>query len=248
MTAKHSKLDFRPLLRWLGKMGLRIDDGIRRRKHVCEFSNDPRRVLRIQVAEAGRDIVLADGASVRSGDKLIDIHLWNEHVPVIAREGPTVAWGRCLGKSLDLSFRQLAAFMTHHPELDGVTAIRGKMAVATARSTTPLLRIMQHYGFEIVQDDEPFSWRHALHIWGENILGLLLLLAVNPAVANISVLSRVRSQVLLSRQAFDRRYGEPDRADCNSAGARYGSAGAADFFARTVSQTQSIDGSAATAL
>jgi hypothetical protein len=124
-----------------------------------------------------------------------------------------------------LSFRQLAAFMAHHPELDGVTAIRGNMAVATARSTTPLLRIMQHFGFEIVPDNEPISVRRRLYEWGENILGLLLLLAVNPAVARISVLSRVRSQVLLSRQAFDRRYGAPDRADCNSAGARRGSAG-----------------------
>jgi hypothetical protein len=224
MTAKHSERDSWPLLRWIGKTGLRIDDRIRRRRHVCEFSNDPRCVLRMQVAEARRDIVLADGALVRSGDKLIDIHLWNEHVPVIARDGPTFAWGRRLGMAMDLSFRQLAAFLAHHPELDGVTAIRGTMAVATARSTTPLLRIMQHYGFEIVPDHEPVSWRQALYVRGENILGLLLLLAVNPAVARMSVLSRVRSQVLLSRQAFDRRYGAADRADCNSAGALHRSA------------------------
>jgi hypothetical protein len=225
MTAKHPECDSWPLLRWIGKTGLRIDDSIRRRNHVCEFSNDPRCVLRIRVTEARRDIVLADGASVRRGDKLIDIHLWNEHVPVIERDGPTIAWGRRLGMAMDLSFRQLAAFMAHHPELDGVTAIRGTMAVATARSTTPLLRIMQHFGFEIVPDNEPVSLRRRLYEWGENILGLLLLLAVNPAVARVSVLSRVRSQVLLSRQAFERRYGTPDRADCNSAGARHGSAG-----------------------
>ena len=216
MTAKHLEYDTWPLLRWIGKAGLRIDDGIRRRNHVCEFSNDPRCVLRMRIAEARRDTVLVDGAAVRSGDKLIDIHLWNEQVPLIPREGPTLAWGRRLGMAMDLSFRQLAAFMAHHPELDGVTAIRAILAVSTTGTTTQLLRIMQHYGFEIVPDDEPVSWRQRLYQWGENILGLLLLLAVNPAVARISVLSRVRSQVLLSRQAFDRRYGTLDCTD-NSA-------------------------------
>ncbi len=200
------------LLQWIGKTGLRIDDAIRHRNHVCEFSNDPRCVLRMRVAEAHRDTLLSNGALVQCGDKLIEIHLWNEQVPVIPRAGPTMAWGRRMGAAMDLSFRQLAAFMARHPELNEVRAIRAVLAVSTAQTTTTLLRIMQHYGFEIVRDDEPASWRRRLYECGENILGLLLLLAVNPAVARFSVLSRVRSQVLLSRQEFDRRYGAPVRS------------------------------------
>ena len=217
-------LPFATLLGWTGKMGLRIDDRIRRHNNVCEFSNDPRCVLRMRVAEARRDTALANGASVRNGDKLIDIHLWNEQVPAIPREGPTIAWGRRLGAGMDLSFRQLAAFMAHHSELDDVTAIRAILAVSTARTTSQLLRIMQHYGFEIVPDDEPVSWRRRLYQWGENILGLLLLLAVNPSVARVSVLSRVRSQVLLSRQAFDQRFGAPLRTSSRSTVALHGEA------------------------
>ena len=108
--------------------------------------------------------------------------------------------------------------MACHPEFEGIVAVRANLAVSTARTTTQLLRLMQHYGFEIVPDEGPVSWRQRLHQWGENILGLLLLMAVNPAAARISVLSRVRSQMLLSRQALDRSYGPLDRADCNSAG------------------------------
>ena len=204
---KHSAPDTWPPLRWLGTMALRIDDHLRRRDHVCEYSSEPRCVFRMQVVGARQDLVLADGTTVRTGDKLINIHLWNEHIPVIPPEGATFAWGRRMGMAMDFSLRQLADFISCHPELVGITAIRANLAVSTARTTTQLLRVMQHYGFEIVLDDKPVSWRQRLHQWGENVLGLLLLVAVNPAAARISVLSRVRSQVLLSRNNLDRRYG-----------------------------------------
>jgi hypothetical protein len=215
---KHSAPDMWSPLRWLGTTALWIDDRLRRRNHVCDFSDDPRCVLRMQTDEARQDVVLADGFAIGRGDQLINIHLWNEHIPAIPPEGPTFAWARRMGMAMDFSLRQLGVFMACHPEFEGIVAVRANLAVSTARTTTQLLRLMQHYGFEIVPDEGPVSWRQRLHQWGENILGLLLLMAVNPAAARISVLSRVRSQMLLSRQALDRRYGPLDRADCNSAG------------------------------
>lgn len=216
MKAKRPECQTWPLLRWLGNVGLRIDDRLRRRHHVFEFSNEPRCVFRMQVAEARQTVVFADGAAVRNGEKLINLHVWNENIPAIPPEGPTFAWGRRLGRAMDFSLRQLAAFLASHPEFDGVTAIRADMAVSTASTTEQLLRLMQHFGFEIVPDQEAVSWRQRLHRRGENILGLLLLIAVNPAAARLSVLSRVRSQVLLSREGFDRRYGAQGRANCNA--------------------------------
>ena len=201
------------LRRWIGQTALRIDDGLRIRNNVCEYSNDPQCVFRIQITEARQDIDFADGAAVRTGDRLISLHLWNEHIPLIPSHGATFAWGRRMARSMDVSLRQLAAFMSLRPEFDGVVAIRGNMAESTAQTAAQLLRIMQHFGFETVPGEPAVSWRQKLHQFGENILVLLLLLAVNPAAARTSVLSRVRFEVLLSRGSFNKRYGPSALAD-----------------------------------
>jgi hypothetical protein len=203
-------------------MGLWIDDRLRRLNHICEFSNDPRCVFRMQIDEARLDVVLADGACVRNGDKVINLHLLNEHIPAIPPEGPNFAWARRMGVAMDFSLRQLAAFTARHPEFDGVKAIRANLAVSTARTTAQMQRVMQHFGFEFVPDEEEVSWRQRLHLWGENMLGLLLVMAVNPAAARISVLSRVRLQMLLSRQSFEQRFRTPRRFNCKPEGQRHG--------------------------
>lgn len=197
-------------LRWIGQAALRLDDFLRRSHRVIEYCSDPRCVFRMQMDEAGDDFVFADGTRVRREENVINLHLWNEHVPVIPPDGPTVAWGRRMSSSMNFSMCQLAAFIAHCPEFDRVAAVRFKTAVATAGRTRQLLRIMEHFGFEIVPDAPAVSWGQKLHEFGENILALLLLTAVNPESARLSVLWRVRSRVLLSRENFDRRYGACD--------------------------------------
>ncbi|HEX5500056.1 MAG TPA: hypothetical protein VFX03_12550, partial [Thermomicrobiales bacterium] len=45
-----------------------------------------------------------------------------------------------------------------------------------------------------------------LHRFGENLLGLMFVLARNPPSARFDVLFRDRAQIFLSRRALDRRY------------------------------------------
>lgn len=200
-------------LRWIGQAALRLDDFLRRSHRVIEYCSDPRCVFRMQMDQAGEDFVFADGTPVCREENVINLHLWNEHVPVIPPEGPTVAWGRRMSSSMNFSMCQLAAFIARRSEFDRVAALRFKTAVATASRTRQLLRIMQHFGFEIVPDRRAGSWGQKLHEFGENILALALLTAVNPESARLSVLWRVRSQVMLSRQNFDRRYRACDAAN-----------------------------------
>lgn len=206
-TSRDSEIRPWSPLRWIGRAALRLDDFLRRGHRVIEYCSDPRCVFRMQMDQAGEDFVFADGTPVCRDENVINLHLWNEHVPVIPPDGPTVAWGRRMGSSMNFSMRQLAAFIASRSEFDRVTAVRFKTAVATASRTRQLLRIMEHFGFEIVPDRPAASWRQKVHEFGENILALLLLTAVNPESARLSVLWRVRSQVLLSRKNFDRRYG-----------------------------------------
>ena len=207
MTPRHSEIRPWSPLRWIGRAALRLDDFLRRSHRVTEYSSDPRCVFRMQIDEARQDAVLADGVSIHRGDKIVDLHLWNEHVPVIPPEGPTIAWGRRMSSCMNFSLCQLEAFLASRPEFDQVAMIRCKLAVATLIRTRQLLRMMQHFGFEIAPDGDGASWGRKLHEFGENILALLLLTAVNPESARLSVLWRIRSQVLVSRDNFERRYG-----------------------------------------
>ena len=197
---------------WLRQTGLRIDDELRRRHGVREYSNDPQCVFRMQPDIARLDVTLTDGTVVRRGDRLVKIHLWNEQVPEIPGGGATLVWGRKMGRSMGRSLEQLSEFLAEHPEFDNAVAIRAEMAVATSGHTTQLLRIMEHFGFDVVPETGPISWKEQFHRWGENILGFLLVLAVNPVTARVSVLWRARSTVMMSRAALDQRYGRARRA------------------------------------
>ena len=213
MTSRDSETRPWSPLRWVGQAALRLDDFLRRSHRVTEYCSDPRCVFRMQMEKAGRDVVLTDGTQVHRAEFVINLHLWNEHVPVIPPEGPTVAWGRRMSSCMNFSMRQLAAFLECRPEFDRVAGVRFKTAVATASRTTQLMRIMQHFGFEIMPTGAAVSWPRKLHEFGENILALLLLTAVNPGSARLSVLWRVRSEVLISRKEFDRLYRPSGAAD-----------------------------------
>ena len=195
------------LLRWFRQIGLRIDDELRRRNGVREYSNDPQSVFRMQPDMARRDVTLADGTAMRQGDRLVLIHLWNEQVPEIPPGGPTLVWGRKMASMMGRSLQHLSEFLARNTEFDEVVAIRADLALATSRHTRQLVRIMQHFGFEDVPETGSISWKEQIHRFGENILGLLLVLAVNPESARLSILWRVRSTVMISRTALDRRYG-----------------------------------------
>ena len=195
------------LLGWIRQTGLRIDDELRRRNGVIEYSNDPQCVFRMQPKTAGRDVTLADGTVVHRGEKLVLIHLWNEQVPEIPHGGPSIVWGRKMGRMMGHSFRQLSQFLADNPAYGCAVAIQAELALATPSQTAQLVRIMQHFGFEIVPERRRISWKEQIHRWGENIMGLLLVLAVNPVSARISILWRIRSTVIISRKALDQRYG-----------------------------------------
>src|SRR5262245_22639822 len=69
-----------------------IDAALRRWNSVVEFTTDPTCILRIRVDRLERALVLADGTSARAGERFVDLHLWNEHIPAMPKEGASIAW------------------------------------------------------------------------------------------------------------------------------------------------------------
>jgi hypothetical protein len=190
---------------WLKQSVFALDRWLRWRQGVFEYARTRECVFRVQPAKADRHLRLRDGTDISPGDPILILHLWNENLPTIGDEGPTVAWGRRFGRAMDSSLGQLAWFLRRRPDLNGISAIRIDMALGTAERNEKTVRILSRYGFEPVPDREGEPGGYLRRV-GENALILFLVLAANPNAARASLLRRERAVAYLSLAALERRY------------------------------------------
>ena len=191
-----------------GRFVFALDERLRRRLSIFDFVDHPDCILRMQICRAEEDITLVDGTQVHAGDRLIDLHLWNEHLPEMGRDGPSFGWARRLSKLVDFSLRELANYLGARPQLDDVAVIRAVMPLRGFEQSRHLHFIAARYGFQSVPDGAARSLGGRLHRAGENALGLMLVLASNPAVAHLDILLRRRASLYLPRRDLDARYRE----------------------------------------
>lgn len=194
---------------WLENAVFGLDRWLRRRQGVFEYTDDPTCIFRIQRVQAGEPLTLSGGARIEPGMSVLNLHLWNEHIPLMGPEGATVGWARHLSRAVQSSLQQLAAYLDANPDLDDVAALRADMRLGTAEQGAQLVRLMGRYGFEPAAEVIRLGyWQSSsLHRYGENILIFLLILATNPVAVGTPVLRRDHKLVYLSRAALERRYG-----------------------------------------
>ena len=182
-----------------------LDRWLQRRHGVYEFSAHRECIFRAQRGVAGESLLLSDGVSVRPGDPVLKVHLWNEHMPAMGQEGPTVAWARRASRALDTSLRELARHVAQCSDLNGVDAICADMRLAPAKQNVQLARIVSRYGFEAAKDSR-VGRPGPLRRIGENLLMMLLVLATNPIAFRAAVLRRAHTRVVISRAKLLRLY------------------------------------------
>jgi hypothetical protein len=190
-----------------------LDRWLRRWHGVYEFTAHRDCLFRAERCVAEESLLLRDGVRVRRGDPLLKIHLWNEHMPSMGREGPTLAWARRASRAMETSLRELARHVAQSSELDGLVAICADMRLAPARESDQLTRIVSRYGFEAAQDSRE-GRPGPLRLIGENILMVLLVLATNPVALRPAVLRRGHARVVISRAKLLRLYRPAERAYC----------------------------------
>jgi len=183
-----------------------LDERLRRRLSVFDYVDHPDCILRMQIGQADEEAALADDLRLRAGDRLIDLHLWNEHLPEMGRDGPSVGWARKLSKLLDFSLRELAVYLAARPQLDDIAVIRAIMPLRGLEQSRHVHFIATRYGFHAAPEAAPHSLGRLLHRAGENALGLMLVLASNPAAARLDILMRSRAALYLARRDLDARY------------------------------------------
>jgi len=85
-----------------------LDGLLRRWQSVIEYTHDPTCILRIKFGRLDQDFVLSDGTAGHAGERFIDLHLWNEQIPAMPKEGASIAWAREMSLCFQHSLRQLA--------------------------------------------------------------------------------------------------------------------------------------------
>lgn len=184
----------------------RIDRLLRHHYGVSEFSASASCILRMQVTQMTEDLTLADGIALQTRDRIIDIHLWNEQVPKMPSDGPTLAWARRFTEAFDFSLRELARYISAEPGLQDVKAIRAIMSIGSAVQRNQLCRIVGRAGFQAISASDLPSLRERLHRFGENVLYAMMLYGCNSAALRSDVLRRARTVAYLSRPALLQRY------------------------------------------
>lgn len=190
----------------LSRPVMALDRWLRRRYAIREYSDRSDCLFRYRIAAAAEPAALSDGTVLRPGDAVLELHFWNEHFPPFGPGGPDLAWARQVRRSLENSLRELAAFLARHPELDHLPALRGLVALGSAGQAAQLLRLCLRLGFEPVPAPAPGPLAR-LHRLGENMLIVLLVLALNRRALAPALLRRTRTLVYMPRSVLLRCYG-----------------------------------------
>jgi hypothetical protein len=190
---------------WLEYAVFKLDHWLRRRQGIYEYTTDSRCLFRAEVGRADRALVLADDTRIAVGDPILVLHLWNEHIPPMGADGPTMAWARQVSRLAHLSLGELARYLQQHAELDDVAAICGDMHLGSARQTEQFAHLVSRFGFEVVEGAEAET-AGALHRIGKTILIFLLVAATNPVALRSTIVRRFHTRVFVSREELARRY------------------------------------------
>ena len=127
---------------WRAAVGS-LDALVRRHYRIYEYTSDPECVLRVGLARAPRDVRLADGTVIGRGSPVGVLHLWNEHLPPFASQGPDLQWAKVFHRRMHRSFALLADYIARTPAWDGVQAVRAEISLADAAHARPILRLCE---------------------------------------------------------------------------------------------------------
>ena len=206
---------------WLAELVFAFDGILRQRQQVFEFTADPACIFRAQLARAERAFDLHDGTRIRSGDRMLNLHYWNEQIPRVPPAGATIGWARQFRRQMELSLCELGRYCAQTPEMLDIVAIEANVSQGTREQRVQLTNIMRRFGFAPPVAIEPARSDARLRRLGENVLITVFILARNPMVLRADTLWRDRTELFLSRTALAERFGQPDR--CRETSAHVGS-------------------------
>ncbi|HET6251577.1 MAG TPA: bacteriohopanetetrol glucosamine biosynthesis glycosyltransferase HpnI [Tepidisphaeraceae bacterium] len=198
---------------WFGRAVRRLDLYLRRKQGIFEFDARPQCLLRLSFGIADQRISLSDGTEILPGDRVCDLHFFNEHLPPIGSQGTDLAWAKLLRRRLYGSMASLAAFSRQDRRFDGIKAVRSNLALIPRRSIDRQIRqLASRLHFDLIKNETASTRLHRLHELGEDILIWALIKAFNPGGLRRGKIKRVRHSFFISRDMLEKSY-PPETCD-----------------------------------
>ena len=145
---------------------------------------------------------------LQAGQKVGDLHLWNEHLPQMSPDGASLAWAHQVMQQARKSLAMLAQVVEQDPRFDGIEAFRARSNVTPRGGVRQLQRFADRMHFELREPPGNSSIVKRLHDLGENLLVWALIRTYNPGGLRGAKLVRHRSEFWISRKMLLLRYGE----------------------------------------
>ncbi len=185
-----------------------IDRVLTAHYRIFAFTDDPACVFRLGPARAPRPMVLADGTCLARNEPLLEMHFWNERLPVFDALGATAGSGLALARSIRRSLFLLAGFLSSAPEYAPVRALHAEIGFLQASEFPQLRRLAESLGFDFAAAAPPGPRFWKRDFWA-NFYSWWLMWAYNPASLRGKHFFRMaRCEVWLSRAALMERYGQ----------------------------------------
>jgi hypothetical protein len=163
-------------------------------------------MLRYAPLASPTSVSLSDGVRIGPGELVLDLHLWNPHIPPVPEGGPNLAWARRTRARFHHSLEELARVVAGDPALREARACRARMnCVGQGYSGESLSHLIERFGFEDV-DEGRASMQERIHNAFENILIIALIWTHNPEAVRSDKLLRRRRPVWMSCERLLERY------------------------------------------
>jgi ceramide glucosyltransferase len=184
-----------------------VDVLLRRHYRIFEFSQNEECLLRLSVIKNERDVILADGTTVCRGDVIGELHLWNEHVPPVPGEGPSLAWALSFQRRMIRSLRELAACIQAEPRLREIKAFRGENSFGGRQGQLQATDLIKRWGFELVPKAQPIGIRQGFADFFQRLYMLGLVWAFKSYKVNRSLKEMMQGRLWVSRRKLITDYG-----------------------------------------
>ncbi len=184
---------------------IRRFDGLLRAAHgIFEYCEDEDCLLRLRLTVASHPLQLSPQV-VAVGEPVLELHLWNEHIPTLPLAGPDLIWATQVRRMLIHSLRSLARQMEHDPRLAEVRALGG-VTVLLSPDRPSGMRLMERLGFTVMPFHSPLG--RFGEFW-ENFYTWCLMWTFNAVSLRRRQLIRLRrAEIWMSADEFLRRYGD----------------------------------------
>lgn len=178
---------------------IRFDKYMCRKMNVIEFWDNPNCLIRVRLAQSDRALVVANEV-IPVGEKIIEIHFWNEHIPPIPATGSDMKRAIKLVRMLMSTFTELAHQIDSDERFQGVKAVGGITPLFFAGEDSSGERIWKRLGFTMTPFKHPLGWFG--EFW-ENVYTLMIMWAFNPlSERNQRLLSMRRTEFWTTTDEF----------------------------------------------